>query len=189
MNLRSKRIFAVNWTCNLPDIKCGMMFSGPVKKVTWCSIQCSVPFISAANRVLSPRIEIVHLLFSCSSHCVSKYLWVLLNHRCIHTNTKQHDTTRMKRRRKKPIQPQNHPLPFASSQTSSLWWVCLVKIALNAFFLRARPIPLPLVLSYYVRGLNLMPCAPRLCQNTALTLRRLMSYIYIYIWSTHSWCF
>ena len=26
-------------------------------------------------------------------------------------------------------------------------------------------------------------------ENRTLTLRRLMSYIYIYIWSTHSWCF
>jgi len=39
----------------------------------------------------------------------------------------------------------------------------------KCFFLRARPIPLPLVLSYYVRGLNLLPCARRLCHNTSLT--------------------
>jgi len=41
----------------------------------------------------------------------------------------------------------------------------------KCFFLRARPIPLPLVLSYYVRGLNLMPCARRICHNTALTAK------------------
>ena len=139
------------------------------KKVTRCSIQRAIPFISASNQERSPRIEIVHLMFSCSSHCVSKYLWVLLNHRCIHTNTKQHNTN--EKTKKETNSTPNHPLPFASSQTSSLWWACLVKIALNAFFLQARPIPLPLELSYYVRGLNLLPCASRLCRNTALTAK------------------
>lgn len=94
------------------------------------------PFLSFLLQIecvpLVSKLSIWFSLFmTCSSHCISKYLSVLLNHRCIHTNTKQHNTNG---KTKKETNSNPKPLPaFALSQTYSLCRACLVKIALNAF--------------------------------------------------------
>lgn len=95
-----------------------------------------------------------------------EFYWIT----AVYTQT-QNNTTRMKRRRKKPIQPQTTPPSLRVIANLLIVMSVSGENCFKCFFLRARPIPLPLVLSYYVRGLNLMPCARRFCHNTALTAK------------------
>jgi len=145
------------------------MFSVPVRRPR--DVRFSVPFLSfrlqAECFLLASNLSIWSFpALPIAFPNTFEFYWIT----AVYTQT-QNNTTRMKRRRKKPIQPQTTPFPLRV--IANLLIVMSVSGAncFKYFFLRARPIPLPLVLSYYVMGLNLMPCARRLCHNTALTAK------------------
>ena len=145
------------------------MFSVPVRRPR--DVRFSVPFLSfrlqAECFLLASNLSIWSFpALPIAFPNTFEFYWIT----AVYTQT-QNNTTRMKRRRKKPIQPQTTPFPLRVIANLLIVMSVSGENCFKCFFLRARPIPLPLVLSYYVRGLNLMPCARRICHNTALTAK------------------